>query len=300
VKKIFITFCHFVEKLTSKKIFFYSPNEHNVFGKTAVKTKFGFWYVGDILDQRDIACGILRHGQVEPEETTLTIKIFEYLRKKSNPIIFDIGANTGYYSLLAAHTFEKKVEVYSFEPVKEFASCINESAKINNYDDCIDVCNFALSDKNGDGQIYVWGTCSSLDKNFNNKNLPSQTIKLKKLDDFSVEISPDFIKIDTEGHELATLQGGIETIRASKPILFIEIIQSLKMRNYVNKEYKKTIQLLMNLGYEVYLFKDNMLTKTDGDIQIEGVYMYLFIDKNKHEVLLKNLLVEHNNLPVLT
>ncbi len=282
--------------LKNKKIFLYTPNKHNGFGKTAVKTKFGFWYVGDILDQRDIACGILRYGEIEPEETALTIKIFKYLNQKANPVIYDIGANTGYYGLLAAHFFEKQVSVYSFEPVKEFADCIDETAKINGFSDCIHVCNFALSDKNGTGEIYVWGTCSSLDKDFNNKDLPTQTIELKRLDGFAESVSPDFIKIDTEGHELLTLEGAIETISKSKPLLFVEIIERLKMRNFVNQDYSKTIQLLLNIGYEAYLFKNGKLEKTDGSLTIEGVYMYLFIHKDKHKDFLKYLNVSDEKI----
>jgi FkbM family methyltransferase len=274
--------------LKDKRIFYYSPNEHNGFGKTAVKTKFGFWYVGNVLDQRDIACGILKYGLVEPGETTLTLKIYEYLKQKGKPTIFDIGANTGYYGLLAAHFFDNNVDVFSFEPVKEYSDCIKESSIMNGFDKSIHVCNFALSNTDGSGQIYVWGTCSSLDKDFNNKDLPSQTIQLKKLDDFAVNIAPDFIKIDTEGHELATLEGGVETIRKSKPILFVEIIERLKMRNFVNKNYTKTVQLLLDMGYDAYLFRDGTLEKRNGaNPPLEGVYMHLFVHKEKHREFIK-------------
>ncbi len=271
--------------LTGKKIFFYTPNSNNEFGKTAVKTKFGFWYVGDILDQRDIACGILRYGEVEPEETALTLKIFDYLKHKDRPVVFDIGANTGYYSLLAAHYFENNVEIYSFEPIREYADCIRESARINRFSDSIQVCDYALSNKNSDGQIYVWGTCSSLDKDFNNRTLPSQNIQLKRLDDTALDAAPDFIKIDTEGHELATLEGGINTIKKHKPILFIEIIDRLPMRNYTNKNYQRTIEVLLNLGYEAYLFRNNTLEKITGNETLSDVCMHLFLHPEKHRSL---------------
>lgn len=263
----------------NKRLFYYSPNENNSFGRTAVKTKFGFWYVGDVLDQKDIACGILNFGLVEPDETKLVIKIFDYLVKKENVTIFDIGANTGYYGLLAANFFKEKGKVFSFEPVKEYADCIKESIKINALGNTMEVLNIALSNVNGEREIYVSGTCSSLEKDFNKGELSKEKVILKRLDDISMIPMPDFIKIDVEGHELMALEGSKETIKKSKPLIFMEVIERLASHNFVNKNYLTTMNLLLGLGYNVYILKNANLAEFNVHEKIEGVHMYLFIHK---------------------
>lgn len=290
MKKILKKTLNIINKiLKNKRIFYYTPNENNTFGKTAVKTKFGFWCVGNVLDETDIACGVLNFGQVEAEESELTLKIYDHIKAKDKPVVFDVGANTGYYSLMAANVFKREADIYAFEPVSEFSDCIREASKINGFEQSIRICDFALSKENGKSEIYISGTCSSLDKDFNKKELPSKTIELKKLDDFAAAINPDYIKIDTEGHELSVIEGGIETIKRAKPILFVEIIQNLAINGYFNKNYSKTIKLLRDSGYESYLFKGGKLSKTDENLEIEGVYMYLFVDPTKHADFVKNL-----------
>jgi FkbM family methyltransferase len=276
--------------LRHKKIFYYSPNEHNSFGRTAVKTKFGFWYVGDVLDQKDTACGVLNFGLIEPDETRLVLKIYEYLnREKESPVIFDVGANLGYYGLLAANYYKDRASVYCFEPVTTYAHCIEEAIKMNNFNKNIHVCTFALSDSDGSSTIHIAGTCSSLEEDFNEKGLPSQTVELKKLDTFSQDINPDFMKIDVEGHELAMLKGSIETLKRATPVVFIEIIERLKTHNFVNKNYKETISLLTAIGYDMYLFKEGKLKKTETLEEIDGIFMYLFVNPTKHSKLIKNI-----------
>lgn len=276
-------------KLQSKQVFYYSPNENNAFGRTAVKTKFGFWYVGNVLDQKDIACGILNFGVIEPDETQLVLHIYTYLQHKNTPYIFDIGANTGYYSLLAAYFFKNNAEIYSFEPVQEYAQCIRESIHMNHFGKNIHVCNFALSNIEKQSTIYVSGTCSSLEQDFNDASTPTEIIELKKLDTFAKDMCPDFIKIDVEGHELATLEGGKILLSRCTPIVFIEIIQSLASHNFVNKNFAATIKIFTEIGYDAYIFKGGKLIPLDSSTAAEGVFMYLFVHKDKHLDFIKTL-----------
>lgn len=275
--------------LKTRKIFYYIPGKYSSFGYTAVKTKFGFWYVGNVLDQNDIACGILNNGLVEPEETNLVLKIFEYLKNKDSVNIIDVGANTGYYSFLAADFFGEKARIYSFEPVAEFVDCMNESIKINRFEKSIAIYDVALSDVNGKSEIYVSGTCSSLEKDFNkDRSLPQRSIVTRKLDDIVNEknIKMDFIKMDIEGHELKALKGGIKSIRQQKPILFVEITQTFRAHNFINDNYWQTIDTLLGLGYAAYrLNKNNVLEKIQKDGHVDGIYMYLFLDEKKHAKL---------------
>lgn len=276
--------------LKSRKIFYYSPNENNSFGKTAVKTKFGFWYVGNVLDQKDIACGILNFGLVEPAETALVLKIFEVLKQNESTCIFDVGANTGYYSLLAANIFKNYATIHSFEPVLKFVSCFQESLKINSLSSSVIVNNFALSDREGGASIFVDGTCSSFENGFGGGNLPKELVRLATLDSYAQNICPDFIKIDVEGHEYAVLNGAVNTLKKCFPVLFIEIVERLGERNYVNTKYHETFSLLIKMGYIAYrLVGDKLHEIRENSDAPDGVSMYLFLNKEKHGGIMRYL-----------
>jgi FkbM family methyltransferase len=49
--------------------------------------------------------------------------------------------------------------------------------------------------------------------------LQKNKIEVNKLDNFYFQKKIDFIKIDTEGHDLQVLKGGKKTIKKYKPIL---------------------------------------------------------------------------------
>jgi FkbM family methyltransferase len=56
-----------------------------------------------------------------------------------------------------------------------------------------------------------------------------------------------FIKIDVEGHESATIRGGLETLRRERPTLYVEIDQA-----WHDDDISGVHQLLQGLGYRLY------------------------------------------------
>lgn len=76
---------------------------------------------------------------------------------------------------------------------------------------------------------------------FNEKYVHARSInvQLVKLDEYNLQ--PDFIKIDTEGHEYEVIQGAIATIKSSRPVIYLE------------KPNHETQALLTSLGYKLIL-----------------------------------------------
>jgi len=289
--KLFNYFIKFLEKIINKKIVYYSKNKNNVLEKTAVKSSLGFWYVGDVLDMTDISYGILNNGVVEKKETDLVIKILNKLIKNKNICFYDIGANTGYYGVMAGYLGKGKIKCYSFEPIKEYCDCLQESINLNHLENIVKVFNIALANKNGEEDLYLSGSGSSLNKDFSRKiNLPKRTVEIRKLDDIIQEKNlekPDFIKIDVEGYEYNVLLGGERAIRESLPILFIEIIYSLE-NGFINKNYKETLDFISNLGYKIFYLDNNKLVEVKDILKSKGVKMYLCLHSTKHNLFIEN------------
>lgn len=72
----------------------------------------------------------------------------------------------------------------------------------------------------------------------------------------------DLIKIDVEGMEEEVIIGAIETLKLSKPILFIEKIKS----NFTRIE-----SILYGLGYEIFDLGPNILAASEEDSNISCV-----------------------------
>jgi FkbM family methyltransferase len=82
-------------------------------------------------------------------------------------------------------------------------------------------------------------------RNINQIGLIEETIEVRTLDSF--ELTPRFIKIDTEGTELDVLKGGTQTINRGRPAIMIEISDSVNF---------DSLQLFMsNFNYSVFLLK---------------------------------------------
>ena len=66
----------------------------------------------------------------------------------------------------------------------------------------------------------------------------------------------DFIKIDVEGMEFQVLEGGMKTIANYSPIMWIELLK-------IDKD--KMIERLQDIGYDTYLFEQQLLAIHQSD-----------------------------------
>ena len=68
---------------------------------------------------------------------------------KEKQVLYDIGANTGAYSLVASSFFDRKLRVYSFEPAFQNYAQLCKNLALNNCEDAVVPLQVALSDKTG-------------------------------------------------------------------------------------------------------------------------------------------------------
>lgn len=268
---------------------------------TAVKSDLGFWYAGNVFDSSDIAYGVFRNGLVEEMETNLVVRVLNTISEAVNGLHFyDIGANSGYYGILAAFLGKDKTKTFSFEPLQEYASLIRETVTLNNLDNSVRIFETALGATETVASIQISGSGSSLVPGFlgRAKKVPTREIPVTTLDKTIEKENlplPHFIKIDVEGFEFEVLQGSIKTITTCLPVLFIEVARSLNTSDdtYVSSTATQVFDLLINIGYEAYITDEKIEPVTTATAN-EGVYMYLFL--NKHNPIHQTLSVyEANN-----
>lgn len=295
MQNLFIRLLGLLSSLTGKNVLYFTgkyANENNL----AVKTKFGFWYCGNVLDYTDIAYGFANNGTIEEADMSIVETIINNANGVSPYVFYDIGSNTGPYSLLAL-TLSRTAQVHSFDPVKEHLSTLRQSVMLNRYEERSTLHEIALSDKGGEATLHLAGSGSTLEKDFLNSDSPTRAITLATIDGYVKEKDlpdPHFIKIDVEGHEFAAIKGGLSLLERSSPVLFIEIALHLANigRDFTNQNFKEIFSVLENMGYASYIADNGKLEKVSPTFDKQGVYMYLFLHKDKElkdENLLKKL-----------
>ena len=208
------------------------------------------------LDIRDpIDRSIFLFDFYEDEQIKYLSKIF-----KENKInyFFDIGANSGIYSLIISKLFSKTL-VLGFEPVKHTFKKLKKNISLNPKLKNIKIYNYGLSNKNlklkmralKKNNFIQSGGYAVVDGNSSLKNVHTEFAIFKKADDkFKYKNKTICLKIDVEGHEIFTLDGLKKIIRNNKIFLQLEILPNnfiktnkclnsfgFKMLNQINNDY---------------------------------------------------------------
>ena len=186
-------------------------------------------YKIDLLLQTYRRMGIhLGSGQRGGEQYFIE-QILPSLLKTKPRVLFDVGGNVGNYTQTLNKAFPE-ARVFSFEPIK---SNYEQLESMVNTLDNISCFNIGMSSVSGTKKIYfpnsknnVHGSLyeGSLKELLNYEELYSEEIELTTLDDFTKSSNIDqidFLKIDTEGHELEVLEGAKNLIDNQK----IKVIQ---------------------------------------------------------------------------
>ncbi len=187
---------------------------------------------------------------------------------KSASYIFDIGANTGVYSLIAK-SINKENHVYALEPVHRVFEKLEQNNRLNNFNIlCIEK---AASNFNGTATIYdlpiehILSVTVNKDLNTTkHSTIPTEieTIRVDSLIDFYKIPQVDLMKIDVETHEHEVLQGMGKYLELFRPTLLIEILLDDVGAN-VEKMVNGLGYLYFNIDEKHGIRKVEHITKSD-------------------------------------
>jgi FkbM family methyltransferase len=203
-----------------------------------------------------------------------SVGIWVKLAKNANTI-FDIGANTGIFALIAK-SVNPAAKVYAFEPINRVHKKLKENIDLNGYD--IKSYPLAISDTNGKAYVYDQPSSANIYSVTVNKNMdPDSVSKVKTeidiitLDSFITDHSIrgiDLMKIDVETHEGEVLEGFMKYMPDFKPTFLIEILR--------NEVGEKVQNCLKGLNYLYYNIDENGdVLKVDNIMRRGHNYNYL-------------------------
>lgn len=171
-------------------------------------------------------------GRGEPEVEKAMLDLIS-----PGDVVYDVGANIGWYSLLAARAVGPAGSVLAFEPGLENALFAQQNAELNGLSN-VTVIPAALTDEDGWMSFLQRGSLEGrLEKDDSDAQAARRArgtfavtgrtlVPIARLDTWLAESGqrpPHVVKIDVEGAEVGVLRGMEQTLRSQGPTLIIEL-----------------------------------------------------------------------------
>jgi len=190
-----------------------------------------------------VSRGIFVKGEFDPV-------VFEPLHGvlRQGGTFLDVGANVGFYSMLALDAVGLDGAVHAFEMDERPRRCLRKTIaqeRISN----LSLHEFAVGNRNGNIGVAMQEDCgnsSVVDTG------GQRQIAMQKLDTWWHESGVkkiQAIKLDIEGAELPALQGAEELLRAERPLIVCEVEEELQKRFGYGP--KQLLDQFAGLGYRV-------------------------------------------------
>lgn len=167
----------------------------------------------------------------------------------SGQVFYDVGAHTGYYSILASKLVGEKGFVYAFEPSQRNLSFLKLNLGLNSCKN-VKIINACVGDRTGlvDFNSGPNSTMGHIGKG-------DLKVKMVSLDYLFKNIinPPDLIKIDVEGAENLVLYGSRKLLKLFKPKILLAI--------HSEELYLQCSKFLKDLNYKVILIAGKACSK---------------------------------------
>ena len=165
----------------------------------------------------------------------------------------DAGANKGVYTYWLERL---SLHVHAYEPNPKMLKTLKKGAGLK-----ATVHFAALSDEAGTFALRIpktsRGRYSNQGASLNHEKVGDQygevMVETRRLDDEGLS-NIGFIKIDVEGHEMAVLDGALETIKRDRPTLLIEMEE-----NHTKRPIENDIRRVTDLGYRMLFLHRGVL-----------------------------------------
>ncbi len=189
-------------------------------------------------------------GTSEPEIQEL---LAEHL--KPGDTFFDIGANVGFFTVLAAKLVGTAGCVVAFEPGPETAEALERNVRANGFD-TVQIARVAVGNETGEAAFTLPETGHWSAARLTQFDGPAPygertcMVRVVSLDEArrrcEVPKQPQVVKIDVEGAEVAALHGMRDTLRSTRPVVICE----------THGTAPDVTELLEHLGYAVETLQD--------------------------------------------
>jgi FkbM family methyltransferase len=144
--------------------------------------------------------------------------------------IYDVGANIGYISLIAARLAGESGKVFSFEALPKNIERLKGNVQLNHLESQINIIHAAVTDKTGEA-VFLAHESGAMGKALGSAGREAQyaaelRVPAVALDDYVYQdgnLPPQAVKMDIEGGEGMALRGMERILNEIHPVLLIEL-----------------------------------------------------------------------------
>ena len=199
-----------------------------------------------------IYCGVYLFGEYEPANTAVFKRLIQ-----PGDIVFDIGANFGWYTTLFAKLTGATGKVYAFEPQPAILEHNRDNLRLNAFEDRVKLSHLALGAQSGSLNLYTFAGLSNAHSSavsLGRDDAKMSICPMSTLDAFAAEEEIrriDVLKIDVEGYEADVFKGGARMLGAADaPLILFEInMDCLKSRGMTARNVQ---DVLRGFGYDFF------------------------------------------------
>jgi FkbM family methyltransferase len=192
---------------------------------------------------------------VEPKKTQTLLSIL-----KPGQIVFDIGANIGYYTLLASQQVGPRGRVLAFEPFIRNIAYLHRHVSLNRLEN-VTIVPVACSERSSVERFVIGNDCATGHLSSGpatREDGRTIVVATATVDDVVREcgLIPDVMKIDVEGAEERVLRGAAQTLADARPMLLLGV-HSLALRTACT-------DYLLSIGYPA----PTVCEEVEGDTEL--------------------------------
>jgi FkbM family methyltransferase len=173
-----------------------------------------------------------------------TQQVFTRLVREGD-VVYDIGANVGFFTLLAARVVGRRGAVYAFEPLPHNLQYLRAHIAANGA--AVHVLPVALSSSSGVAR-FATATSAAMGYLADGGDLEVRTETVDELVSSGRILPPRFMKVDVEGAEHEVLAGASATLTRARPIIL------LSTHGY--QVHEQCCAFLRELRYEIEVIRD--------------------------------------------
>ena len=195
---------------------------------------------------------IREEGIWEPYETSLVLDIL-----RPGSVFVDVGANIGYFSIIAASVVGSEGQVLAFEPERENCRLLRESAVLNGFADVIHLEEAGLANTEAQGRLYLNEDNLGDHQIYSDDEEERGSIPIQLLNGseyLSSRLSRlDLLKVDTQGSEFDVMSGLMPFLaELTDPVRIIIELTPLSLRK-AGASGRHLITLLARLGQPMWI-----------------------------------------------
>ena len=188
---------------------------------------------------------------------TSEVAVQETLGRYLRPggVFYDVGANVGFFTLIAARMVGPEGRAYAFDPVAENIETVQKNALLNGFGN-VRAFEVAAGRSAGVAEFLMthWDGGGTLSSSAVRPTEPQsrRSVQVVTLDDLIASQHlerPTLVKVDVEGVELDVLEGMARTIAAAMPVVLCEIDDG--DRESFLRRWQQLDDRLMSFGYSV-------------------------------------------------